>query len=101
MSAYTVWFIFFFLMSRRPPGTTRTDTPFPFTTLFRSGRDQRAAEMAERVGLGEQLQCEAGSLSHGEQRQLELGLALALEPQLLLLDEPMAGMGPEIGRAHV
>jgi branched-chain amino acid transport system ATP-binding protein len=37
----------------------------------------------------------AGSLAHGEQRQLELALALATKPSLLLLDEPMAGMGPE------
>jgi branched-chain amino acid transport system ATP-binding protein len=34
-------------------------------------------------------------LAHGEQRQLEVGLSLAVEPRLLLLDEPMAGMGPE------
>lgn len=58
-------------------------------------RYQQAAAMAVRVGLGDQLQLEAGSLSHGQQRQLELGLALALQPQLLLLDEPMAGMGPD------
>ncbi|MDN5844596.1 MAG: ABC transporter ATP-binding protein, partial [Alcaligenaceae bacterium] len=58
-------------------------------------RYRQAAEMAARVGLGEQLHHEAGSLSHGQQRQLELGLALALQPQLLLLDEPMAGMGPD------
>jgi len=37
----------------------------------------------------------AGTLAHGEQRQLEVGLALATQPKLLLLDEPMAGMGPE------
>jgi branched-chain amino acid transport system ATP-binding protein len=37
----------------------------------------------------------SGALSHGQQRQLELGLALALNPKLLLLDEPMAGMGPD------
>jgi len=51
--------------------------------------------VAERVGLGPQLDRLAGALSHGEQRQLEVGLALALRPQLLLLDEPMAGMGPD------
>ncbi len=37
----------------------------------------------------------ASSLSHGEQRALEVGLALATRPKLVLLDEPMAGMGPE------
>ncbi len=37
----------------------------------------------------------AGRLAHGEQRQLEVALALATRPRLLLLDEPMAGMGPE------
>ena len=56
-------------------------------------RYNQAAEVAERVGLGERLLNDAGDLSHGEQRQLEVGLALALRPRLLLLDEPMAGMG--------
>lgn len=37
----------------------------------------------------------AAALSHGEQRQLEIGMVLATEPRLLLLDEPAAGMGPE------
>lgn len=54
-----------------------------------------AAAVAERVGLGAQMHRLAGALSHGEQRQLEVGLALATKPQLLLLDEPMAGMGPD------
>ncbi len=54
-----------------------------------------AAEVVERVGLAAQLHRLAGDLSHGEQRQLEVGLALATRPKLLLLDEPMAGMGPE------
>jgi branched-chain amino acid transport system ATP-binding protein len=54
-----------------------------------------AAEVAERVGLGGQLSQLAGALSHGQQRQLEVGLALATRPKLLLLDEPMAGMGPD------
>jgi branched-chain amino acid transport system ATP-binding protein len=44
------------------------------------------------VGLGGRADAVAGSLSHGEQRQLELGVMLATEPSLLLLDEPMAGM---------
>ena len=58
-------------------------------------RYEAAAAVAERVGLGAQLHKLAGELSHGEQRQLEVGLALALKPRLLLLDEPMAGMGPD------
>lgn len=58
-------------------------------------RYAQAAAVADRIGLAAHLQREAGSLSHGEQRQLEVGLALALQPRLLLLDEPMAGMGPD------
>lgn len=54
-----------------------------------------AAEVAARVGLSARLHRLAGNLSHGEQRQLEVGLALATRPKLLLLDEPMAGMGPD------
>ena len=52
-----------------------------------------AAEVVERVGLTTKLHHLAGALSHGEQRQLEVGLTLATRPKLLLLDEPMAGMG--------
>ena len=46
------------------------------------------------VGLEERASAPASSLSHGEKRQLEVGMALAGQPKLLLLDEPMAGMGP-------
>jgi branched-chain amino acid transport system ATP-binding protein len=48
-----------------------------------------------RVGLSGRAGAAAGSLAHGEQRQLEVALALATRPRLLMLDEPMAGMGPE------
>lgn len=51
-------------------------------------------ELAERVGLGHALRALAGALSHGEQRQLEIGMALASHPKLLLLDEPAAGLSP-------
>ena len=47
------------------------------------------------MGLASRIHQLAAALSHGEQRQLELGLALATRPKLLLLDEPMAGMGPD------
>ena len=54
-----------------------------------------ARTIAEEINLSSKLDFLASSLSHGEQRALEVGLALATRPKLLLLDEPMAGMGPE------
>jgi branched-chain amino acid transport system ATP-binding protein len=47
------------------------------------------------VGLGEKAQLPAREISHGEQRQLELAIALAAAPRLLLLDEPAAGLSPD------
>ncbi len=54
-----------------------------------------ARAIGEQVGLAARIDVIAGNLAHGEQRQLEVGLALATLPKLLLLDEPMAGMGPD------
>ena len=51
-----------------------------------------ARELLARVGLGARMQVPAAALAHGEHRQLELAMALAGRPKLLLLDEPMAGM---------
>ncbi|MGH7299274.1 MAG: ABC transporter ATP-binding protein [Candidatus Rokuibacteriota bacterium] len=61
----------------------------------RRGPLDRAREAAETVGLSDRLAEPAGRLSYGEQRQLEVGVALATGPRLLLLDEPTAGMSPE------
>lgn len=55
-------------------------------------RRQSARDLAARVGLADRTGMLAGNLSHGEQRQLEVGMALAADPRLLLLDEPAAGL---------
>jgi branched-chain amino acid transport system ATP-binding protein len=47
----------------------------------------------ERVGLGQRANAVVSELSHGEQRELELAVALAAKPRMLVLDEPMAGLG--------
>ncbi|MBL4740172.1 MAG: ABC transporter ATP-binding protein [Sneathiella sp.] len=54
-----------------------------------------AMEMLTQVDLQERANIPAAELSHGERRQLEIAIALALKPKVFLLDEPMAGMGPE------
>jgi len=54
-----------------------------------------ARMVSREIGLAGRLEVTAGNLAHGEQRALEVGLALATRPRLVLLDEPMAGMGPE------
>jgi branched-chain amino acid transport system ATP-binding protein len=56
---------------------------------------QPARAALARVGLGERADALVASMSHGEHRQLELAMALATMPRLLLLDEPMAGLGPD------
>jgi len=49
----------------------------------------------ERVGIGHRADAVVASMSHGEHRQIELAMALATGPRMLLLDEPMAGLGPD------
>jgi branched-chain amino acid transport system ATP-binding protein len=70
---------------------------------FRFWRDARqeaelrepARAALERVGLNDRADLPASALSHGEHRQIELAMALVGSPRMLLLDEPMAGLGPE------
>ncbi len=61
--------------------------------------DMEAAAMSSlaTVGLDDRADRIAANVSHGEQRQLEVAMALAMKPRMLLLDEPMAGMGKEEG----
>lgn len=56
---------------------------------------QKAYEVLESVGLAEMAHIQSGTLAHGNQKRLDIAVALALEPKLLLLDEPTAGMSPE------
>ncbi len=57
--------------------------------------NQPARAALEEVGLGDRIHAPAGALSHGEKRALEMAIALAMAPKLILLDEPMAGTGHE------
>lgn len=70
---------------------------FHFWTPAREDRAMREAAMAAlaEVGLDDRAGRIAANVSHGEQRQLEVAMALAMKPRMLLLDEPMAGMGKE------
>jgi len=62
-------------------------------------RNEEALEQAHRiletVNLSEEADTKAGALSHGQKRQLEIGVSIATDPKILLLDEPAAGMGTE------
>jgi branched-chain amino acid transport system ATP-binding protein len=75
----------------------RAGTSYRF--FGRADREQTvnnaASAALSEVGLAERKQTVAGHLSHGEKRALELAIALAMQPKLLLLDEPMAGTGHE------
>jgi branched-chain amino acid transport system ATP-binding protein len=76
-----------------------------FRFLRAASRDCRLTEPAlrhlEAAGLAGEAHRQAAMLAHGQRRQLEIAMALALEPRLLILDEPMAGMGAEESAALV
>jgi branched-chain amino acid transport system ATP-binding protein len=76
---------------------------FRFWSPVSSDREMQAAAMASlaEVGLEDRAGRIAANVSHGEQRQLEVAMALAMKPRMLLLDEPMAGMGKEEGAMMV
>ena len=66
-----------------------------FVRPSRGGSElQRARALAAQAGLSHAIDAHVSALSHGEQRQLELGMALAGNPRLIMLDEPAAGLSP-------
>jgi branched-chain amino acid transport system ATP-binding protein len=75
----------------------RSGSSFRFTGCAAAERalNEPARAVLASIGLAERAQAPAGQLSHGEKRALELAIALAMEPKLLLLDEPMAGISRE------
>lgn len=65
----------------------------PLSVLFkRHALADKVAELASQVGLSDALSVKSGALSHGQKQWLEIGMLLAQEPRLLLVDEPAAGM---------
>ncbi|RRH73007.1 ABC transporter ATP-binding protein [Falsigemmobacter faecalis] len=72
-------------------------TGYHFWSPIRSLRnlDARAKELLDQVGLADMADAKAADLSYGKKRALEIATTLALEPQVMLLDEPTAGMGHE------
>ena len=65
------------------------------------GLNATARAALRRVGLERRAHMRAGSLSHGEKRLLEIAIALATRPKLLLLDEPLAGLGQDESQASI
>jgi branched-chain amino acid transport system ATP-binding protein len=86
---FTVW------ENIRLAAQSRTPQAARWLQLARSVREtnERAERAMELAGLATRRDFIAGATSHGEQRQLEIAMTLATEPQVLLLDEPLAGMG--------
>jgi branched-chain amino acid transport system ATP-binding protein len=70
-----------------------------FNMVVNAARDRermtQVEKTAQSVRLSDRLDSKAGDLSHGERRQLEIGLAMAWEPKFIMLDEPAAGLSPD------
>jgi branched-chain amino acid transport system ATP-binding protein len=86
---FTVWENVRLAAQSRAPHATRWLRP---ATAF-ADTNARAERALELAGLTHRRDMAAGAISHGEQRQLEVAMTLATEPQVILLDEPLAGMG--------
>ena len=93
----TIYPPFTVLENCRLAAQARTPRPWRWwEPAQRCSASMGAAQLsAERAGLGDVMHRTAGLLSHGQKRQLEIAMCLATDPQVLLLDEPLAGMGAE------
>ena len=73
------------------------NTRGPFDVLFgrrADNREERIRDVSDEIGLSDALDQASGALSHGQKQWLEIGMLLAQDPRLLLVDEPAAGMTP-------
>lgn len=77
-------------------GSANKNLEFRFTRPWHNYKEMRdwAFQVADQVGLADYLNEKVSEISHGLQRQLELGMAMAMRPRLIMLDEPAAGLSP-------
>lgn len=77
-------------------GGANNKLEFHFLKLWRNYDEERrwARQVADQVGLADHLDQKVSEISHGLQRQLELGMAISMRPSLIMLDEPAAGLSP-------
>lgn len=77
-------------------GAATKNIAFKFFKPWRKYEEERvwSHQVAEQVGLSDYLDQKVSEISHGLQRQLELGMAIAMRPRLIMLDEPAAGLSP-------
>ena len=91
--AFTVWDNVRLAAQSRQPQQPWNPLSWLLTASKSIATNDRATRAIELSGLKDRRVAMAGAISHGEQRQLEIAMTLATEPQVLLLDEPLAGMG--------
>mgnify|MGYP000679596188 CR=1 FL=1 len=90
---FSVWDNVFLAAQSRDPQQPWNPLRWLRPAARSAGARQRCSAAIEMAGLQERRDAIAATISHGEQRQLEIAMTLATEPQVLLLDEPLAGMG--------